>query len=1013
MQNVVCWDAAKVREVINPFAEHIPDALFRSVHTDWDLKVSQPVGTSFQELTASSYDDVSPVDFLKDFLRADRPHALAVVLGTTGSGKSHLVHWMRLNMPKDDKRLVLVVRKSGTNLRAIIEMIIGQLPATDRQGFLDTLNRAGDSTATRDGQKERLLNELAQAIREDLPRDQASEIESALIEHLPDIFQDPHMRAAHFLNEGTVIADLVDHLFAPSTASHRPDARRVFDIEDLPLGGKDFVNASKNARDAIWVMELDRAQNLPLAIDIINRNLDKATARTLSFSGDRLEELMGRLRTYLKKQGRELVLLVEEFARLQGIDRALLQAITHHGDEAFCKMRSAIAVTTGFFETVAETAYMRTTHVVDMDRSAGHLHGQLATPATLAKFSARYLNAVRLGRHEIDRWDADAQAGDLPPSVCDRCPQRRSCHHIFGHVDGFGLYPFTATALWNAAKRTDHGLPEKLNPRIVQNEVLVRVLDNYAPAIANRAFPPHRLLEQLGGEMQLDLQSTDKLQRFLPEEHGRVTAFLELYDGTGRLVNLPEPLRNAFGIPLIPDVEVGEEPIHIEPSGGGGERPKAVNPNTVALEKWARGDDLGQNIANELRPIIYQAIADSIDWDTLGLERTYFTAATGARAFRQLSIVFARQTTTVPAHVQVRVDIPGKDGNAVRTALALQGLLKASKQQFQWSFAGGGEMLAAFLDCLKLWVADVEQQLKALRKGRAGWDPLAAAFELLSVGAALGGKVKADATGADLIDAALANWPSEFSGESADLRKIYDRICRERVKLVDLARAHISGTKGGQVGAMIDPRQADRTVRRLRKKGWRLSQQAPDEERGEYAFVAKLHRDVSATLESATVAERAARLEWVGRMDAAFGVTAQRAVIVAALEELRDLAVQNGIAVRNVPSLNEALRTFGVVQFDDAVAAARQLQGEGDALSHLPQYGRGRRAAVQAGNDLSARAETFVTELDQSMAMMSQEFTERHKGLQENVAVIDGALASIGSSLNFLEAGAGSANNAD
>ena len=96
---------------------------------------------------------------------------------------------------------------------------------------------------------------------------------------------------------------------------------------------------------------------------------------------------MTRLRSYLKMQGQELVLLVEEFARLQGIDRALLQAITSQGDDRQCKMRTAIAVTTGFFQSVAETAYMRTTHIVDMDRSAGRAEGRAVTKASLSQFT--------------------------------------------------------------------------------------------------------------------------------------------------------------------------------------------------------------------------------------------------------------------------------------------------------------------------------------------------------------------------------------------------------------------------------------------------------------------------------------------------------------------------------------------------------------------------------------------------------------------------------------------------
>ena len=229
MKNVVCWETSEVRRIINPFAEHMPDSLFRAVHTDWTLKMSPPIGTSFQDLVASpaSYADVEPSVFLEDFLRNDRPHVLAVALGETGSGKSHLIHWMRLNIKEDEGRMVLVVRKSGTSLRAIVEMIINRLPQEEQQGFRDTLNRAGDGTATRDGQKQQLLNDIAYVIRENIvsETDGDAETEDALIKYLPDLFQDPYIRETRFLKDDYIVADIVDHIFAPSSAGHRPTDR--------------------------------------------------------------------------------------------------------------------------------------------------------------------------------------------------------------------------------------------------------------------------------------------------------------------------------------------------------------------------------------------------------------------------------------------------------------------------------------------------------------------------------------------------------------------------------------------------------------------------------------------------------------------------------------------------------------------------------------------------------------------------------------------------------------------
>ena len=73
--------------------------------------------------------------FLEDFLSEKRPHVLAVVLGQTGTGKSHLIHWMRIHLPKNDKSEIIVVKKSNTSLRNIVRMIIDRLPETSKTEF--------------------------------------------------------------------------------------------------------------------------------------------------------------------------------------------------------------------------------------------------------------------------------------------------------------------------------------------------------------------------------------------------------------------------------------------------------------------------------------------------------------------------------------------------------------------------------------------------------------------------------------------------------------------------------------------------------------------------------------------------------------------------------------------------------------------------------------------------------------------------------------------------------------
>jgi hypothetical protein len=993
MRNYLCWDPNAVRQVINPFAEHIPDSLFRAVHSDWDLRVTPPVGKSFQEIPESAWNEIKPADFLLDFLREDRPHALAAILGETGSGKSHLVHWMRLHVRENEQRMVLVVRKSGTSLRAIVREIIGRLPADQQQSFLDTFNAAGDGVMSREGRKHELLNHLAQAIREDQVPDSAEEIEEALIESLPHLLQDPHMRKEHFLRDDGVVGEIVDHIFAESSPKNRPDRRRLFSTADLELGGMDFVNAARLAKDAIQLIELNRAENLPIAISIINRNLDRAVARTLSFSGDRVEELMARLRAYLKTQGRELVLLVEEFARLQGIDRALLQAITSHGDERQCRMRTAIAVTTGFFASVAATAYMRTTHIVDMDRSAGRTEGQEVSPGSLAEFAARYLNATRLGRERIERWSDNASPQDAAPSRCAECVYMQECHEIFGAVDGYGLYPFTERALWNAAGRVDPSMPTSLNPRILQNDLLVEVLDNFAPTIESGEFPTPKLLEKLGGVKRLTLSNETDLQSRNQQAAGRWKAFLEIYDGRGQVVNLPAPLRNAFGVPEIPNAALdtttgptsSQSDRNTQTSGSAN---AMVTPEDLAIQAWTRGAGLDENIARKLRDLLFPAIAEAIDWDMLGLARADYVGKAG-HIFQQTSISFERQNTKAPTHLQLKLVIAVD----AKTGQALQGLLRAAKDGFRWNFDGGDRALAAFLDGMEDWMERVASQLRTIIAPSPKWNQANAALQLLCVGAAIAGRLKPGATPAEMIDAAFAVWTDDPAATAPDLRNLYGKLQKHREVLVTIARSQLSSMKGGRAGAMLDPRRVVVTVRALRKAKWVLDLQPPE---NEVSPAAKLYREFATGLASAAEAERTIRSRWISDMEAAFGVGGTRASIVNGLDSARVAALKAAVATENLSApLGDALEKFKTTQYDATVAAVRELAQSDTALATLPNYGRGYRNAVEAGISLRLVAEKFLDAVDRNLATFGNDQSASTGDVEKILASIQQSLGDI------------------
>ncbi len=90
-----------------------------------------------------------------------------------------------------------------------------------------------------------------------------------------------------------------------------------------------------------------------------------------------------------------------------------------------------------------------------------------------------------------------------------------------------------------------------------------------------------------------------------------------------------------------------------------------------------------------------------------------------------MSISFVRQTTKAASYLQVRLEIDADS----KTGQALQGLLRAAKNDFRWDFPGGDRALCAFLDRLEQWCAEVALQLQRLTAPQPDWSSATAALQ--------------------------------------------------------------------------------------------------------------------------------------------------------------------------------------------------------------------------------------------------------------------------------------------
>ncbi|MCY4618726.1 MAG: hypothetical protein OXD50_09275 [Chloroflexi bacterium] len=349
-ERVVCWAPGRVPKVLRIDADAAAAHVFMAIHTDEPLSFQRPAGHR------------SAREFLNDLITASGD-VRAVVIGDSGSGKSHLVRWIELNIPPDrDDLEVVSVPRSGTSLRWIVQQLIAVLPVELQQAYREKLVVVPESTSRQSELELRLLTQLALALERS---EHHNEVDAELANLLKAFFLDPAMIEFHTGGTG-IVADLVQHITSRSDRDYR-SSRRRFEEADLHLDSAmlkitDFAAPTIRLLRTLQVNRVLRDR----AVSLVNDHLDATVAQTLGLGAGELTGLLNEIRRFLKSRGRTLVLLVEDFVRTEGIDRQLLDALIDSGDE-LCDLRLVIAVTTGYYDReLLDTQKTRMQYIIDL-----------------------------------------------------------------------------------------------------------------------------------------------------------------------------------------------------------------------------------------------------------------------------------------------------------------------------------------------------------------------------------------------------------------------------------------------------------------------------------------------------------------------------------------------------------------------------------------------------------------------------------------------------------------------
>lgn len=566
-------DATQVAECMRTEAETVDQALLLAVH--------QPVTLRRRIAESKSEEPATENDLLKALMRPihDGSSVIVAITGASGVGKSHMVRWLGAQLdrhPRRDRMVVVSIPKTSS-LRRVVELILEPLSGDEYRALMQDLGRAMEAldplkasellATALAGELEHYAERLMDESRAARDYSQGPRITAA--RQLRELVRDPDIRDRWF--KAVLLRIVTSSLNGTADSAQRQFQPSDFEApETVTLGAdlRDVVN-----RALAWLTSAN-GTNRTTAAEVLQAVLDPALRTIFHFTEAlhqrTIQEVVNDIRAQLLKDGRELVLLIEDLAALSGIQQPLLDIMISESDEKGVRVRTpirtAVAVTDGFLAraqtvlTRAKAEWVVPSEGFD-EPTVVHL---------LVELTGRYLNAARWGIEHLKRdfetaeRDPDDLYGWVPNfdsfSVVDAASSEQLA--AFGHSkSGYCLFPFNLAAIRSLATsilRVDGRW--KFNPRAYINEVLSKTLSQ-RPLFERGAFPPANFRNtKLQSEVILSLKN----HGYAPEQRGRIESMLYHWAGDPRSLVAPPSVSadifKAFSVPWPFDGEGRKQP---------------------------------------------------------------------------------------------------------------------------------------------------------------------------------------------------------------------------------------------------------------------------------------------------------------------------------------------------------------------------------------------------------------------------------------------------------------------
>lgn len=508
--------------------------------------------------------------FNKYVLNTENEHQFIIVIGSSGAGKSHLIRWFaaRLEQAAPENEVVLFVRRSDNSLKGTIKQLL-ELPEVANIPNKAVYDRLVRATSTIDNKK--LKDMIYQNFIVEIKNDENDEIISNNEKkRLVELLQYEQFQLNLMKEEGAI--DRIYQKVAENETSDSRDVMALFETSDFEVDvnfcDDMFTNgAAKNAMKMANAILADDEMPERLA-DYMNTLVNKVIQTCAGLEPGDFEQVFVEIRKEIKRQGKNLTLLIEDVTAFTGVNVALLNVLTteHTGmyeSQELCRISSIVGTTEKYF------------NVNFMDNHKDRVTQFFVIPNdvfgedqnSLYEFVGRYLNAMSLHGDILDDW---AKNGASMKEYPIHKGEEKSHWDTIEIAKGkeLSLFPFTKKAITNLYMCILQ--PDYRTPRYLLRDVIERAVRNYL--FKKESFPEFAI-ERINDipfeslyvstyiHQQVEESQADRVERFI-RVWGNASDLEYEENGIKYLGGMPIGFFDDLGIPTFTGRK-GDKPVKV------------------------------------------------------------------------------------------------------------------------------------------------------------------------------------------------------------------------------------------------------------------------------------------------------------------------------------------------------------------------------------------------------------------------------------------------------------------